>query len=507
MGSERYKFTFILLMVLGAIPLVSDSAEPQPLVPTEFRMEYIVFGYTEDVQSRHVEVYINKLHSPEQADQFMEENTEVEFDSIYETSVRPNDTLHIIFRVEEEVNGTWRPSTSVGVRCYLARYEDDGAGSAHENPDGTQLIQTDFVNESGMASFTMSAPLSSHSMWFIPQIWTGGPQEWSRLDGTVSRLLMVIPEARVSYVAYEISTTDRQEHLSMYHHTFDDDDTALAFLNGTFNVSFGTWSAEGVLYRDARVDVACFFEVQNIVGDWDWVPLDGGTAYVYILKHPYRMNIDIVRDSNWGQAVFDENIGSDGSVVLSIEFQQLSIGLDSTPGYRMVYAIFGGPYTSFGKMIEEANWTFFVYPPIGIELQDVKLLEDTVPVGSMMNIDGQVRYLGSGDPVEGATVTVTGAHVSTVYGLTDENGSFLIQLQAPIIVVNNLTLNIKVEESGLWPNTGTELTYDVIPPIPPPPPEPSRPYILYAVIISIGIAFTITAVVWSNRKDRTNGKL
>ena len=467
------------------------NAEPD--VPEDYWMDYIVFGYSEEVPLPQVEVYINHQRHKEQTEQFLRENTEVEFDGIETALPKANSTMYVIFRVEEWVDGAWRPCTNASVRCFIVHRQEEGVEDTYTNPDGTLLRWNDIVNGSGMAALTIRAPYTALPMWFIPEFGLGGGVGWLRLNGTASEMEMMVPERRVSYVVYNISNDDLPNHLWLYHHTFVSPEEALEFLNASFNVSFTSWREKETLLRNDSVKVACLFMIQDVDGDWEWVPLVDGYVNMYILEGQTPDLKDVHQYPNGSRAFYSFRPDVDGHVKLTLSVPDVSYRLNEK-GYHLLFAVSGGLYDPFPLTVPEANWTFNVVLPPAIEFQDVQILEESVFVGSTMTVVGNVSYIETGLPVRDVHIAISGVHVWTADGMTDENGNFRIEMQAPVLIIDNLTLHIVIDESREMQRIEHSLVYHTGRAPPPPPPSPPRTTVLLVFLLILGTIIAILTV-------------
>jgi hypothetical protein len=123
-----------------------------------------------------------------------------------------------------------------------------------------------------------------------------------------------------------------------------------------------------------------------------------------------------------------------------------------------------------------------------------------------MDVQGLVVYANNSTPVSGANVGVTGTHIGTGNTISDENGTFIIIMQAPLLVVSNLSLTVTAHDPATNATTRLVLSYEVFEPPPPPPPDPPGPdweRIAFFIFGTIFVLFwTYAAVRYQDQRIR-----
>lgn len=140
----------------------------------------------------------------------------------------------------------------------------------------------------------------------------------------------------------------------------------------------------------------------------------------------------------------------------------------------------------------------------GIRIEGATLADDVVWVGTIMTVQGFVLYNDTSEPVTGAEVTVMGAFIATTEGPTDQDGRFNIIVQAPLTVLNDLSLEIHARDPQTNRTDSLALNYDVVPQ--PPPPNGSRPVPWWIVLTIAGVTISVSLLVGIYFVGRRNGQ-
>ncbi|UCC92412.1 MAG: hypothetical protein JSW25_06990 [Thermoplasmata archaeon] len=292
------------------------------------------------------------------------------------------------------------------------------------------------------------------------------------------------PEKEIMYCLYNISQSGPSIDLRYYNHTFENEEEATEFLHIYHGYEPERVRSDWILVRDTPINIS--FKATQKINDV-WVPLSKGNVFIYIL--------------NGHNDVFDPSkivqVGNEDMVV-NVTTDEEGYGNTTIPipsalaNFTLYIAISGGTYDPTPTPIDNRAWNFTVLPPQTIWIDEsTQLNSDPVEVGSPVSITGYVRYIFTNNGVDRAEVTISGTHISTTNGLTDEDGRFIINFQAPIMVINNLTLHIRAEDPRTGENDTFSIQYDVVPIIVPPEEPETNWALIWTVIILIVLAFAI----------------
>ena len=288
------------------------------------------------------------------------------------------------------------------------------------------------------------------------------------------------PQKEIMYSIYNMTYSGPSEDLRLYHHTFEDQELAEAFLTLVHGFEPERVRANWTMVRNSTVDMT--FVASARIND-EWMPLSDGLVKVYILDgHNVRFDPSkIARFDNGTEMVYDVYPDENGLGNVSIEVPS------SLANFQLYIAISGGQYDPLPQPIEGREWNFTVAPPQTVRVDEsTELSQEPVIVGSLVTVSGYVRYIYTNGGVEGAEVTISGTHISTTNGRTDSDGRFAINIQAPILVIDNLTLYIRAEDPRTGENDTFDLQYDVKPE-PRIEPEDERNWTLIWTVIILGV--------------------
>nr|NIP34160.1 zinc ribbon domain-containing protein [Thermoplasmata archaeon]NIS11283.1 zinc ribbon domain-containing protein [Thermoplasmata archaeon]NIS19221.1 zinc ribbon domain-containing protein [Thermoplasmata archaeon]NIT76286.1 zinc ribbon domain-containing protein [Thermoplasmata archaeon]NIU48353.1 zinc ribbon domain-containing protein [Thermoplasmata archaeon] len=219
-----------------------------------------------------------------------------------------------------------------------------------------------------------------------------------------------------------------------------------------------------------------------------WQPLTDGKVYIYILDG-HNVKFDptrIARYDNGDDMIYEVEPDENGWGNVSI------LVPSSLANFQLYIAIAGGQFDALPQPIEGREWNFTVAPPQTIRVDNsTSLSSNPVIVGTAVTVQGYVRYIYTHGGVEGAEVTISGQHISTTNGRTNQEGRFSINFQAPIQVSDDLVLTIRAEDPRTGEVDTLEILYDVVPPIDDEEEETGIPVWLWALIIGAVLAFAI----------------
>ncbi len=293
------------------------------------------------------------------------------------------------------------------------------------------------------------------------------------------------PEKEIMYCLFNMTYAGPSEDLRFYFHTYDTDEEAEAFLAMVNGFEPERVKYNWTLVRNSTMNMTFFASAKiNEV----WQPLTDGKVYIYILDG-HNVKFDptrIARYDNGDEMIYEVEPDENGWGNVSI------LVPSSLANFQLYIAIAGGQFDALPQPIEGREWNFTVAPPQTIRVDNsTSLSSNPVIVGTAVTVQGYVRYIYTHGGVEGAEVTISGQHISTTNGRTNQEGRFSINFQAPIQVSDDLVLTIRAED----PRTGEVDTliihYDVVPTIKDEEEETGVPVWLWAIIIGAVLAFAI----------------
>ena len=229
------------------------------------------------------------------------------------------------------------------------------------------------------------------------------------------------PEKEILYVVYSVTQVGPSLDLKLYNHTFATDELAIAFLNQTMGIDPDRTRVWDVIKNETVLIVFKATARINAV----WVPLKAGEVTISMLPGPMYDPTDVHVNNNdtvngtlqWGFWPDDDGYGN-GTLVIP----------DIIGNFQMHIEISGGDFDPLRKVMTNRLWNFTVVPPQTIEIVNAFLSPDYIELGTRMQISGTVRFIYGGSGVEGAEIKVTGTHIGTGQGRTDEEGRFSIQM-------------------------------------------------------------------------------
>jgi hypothetical protein len=267
----------------------------------------------------------------------------------------------------------------------------------------------------------------------------------------------------IDYIMFNITTYENAIEARVYNHTLMSDAVAIDFLNdtiGTIDKVRFNWFA----VRNTTATIAFESMVRTQAQTGDWSSNQNATVRFLVTQN-------VTNEEYAWETISNET----GMGIFDIVFP------GTIQSYRLTPECTNGSDSSG------------MYP---IQIPSITIFPDKVVVGSIMTVRGHVRYIYTNEGVGNATVTVSGPHVNMEEGITDRYGGFSIQVQAPIVVLNNLTIHIDALDSTTLENCTYIWRYDVIVDHTDPPPPPPPPYWLILIIVigiaSIGVALFFT---------------
>jgi hypothetical protein len=296
------------------------------------------------------------------------------------------------------------------------------------------------------------------------------------------------PQKEIMYAIYNMTYAGPSQDLRLFNHTYNTLDEAVEFLSQVHGFAPERVRENWTMVRNTYVNLT-FFAQQKINNEW--LPLNDGSVKVYILEG-WNAEFDANR-----VATYKDNVTK---MVYTIEAEDIHDGIgnvtiwvpEDLQQFQIYIAISGGKYDPNHEPVPGSDWNFSVKPPQTIQIPDpVTLSPDRVIVGEEITVSGYVRYIFTGTGVEGAEVTISGAHISTTFDRTDVNGWFSIRLQAPILVMNNLTLVIQAQDPRTDENFTYLQPYNVLPDTPDEVVEETPWALIWTVIILVVLGFAI----------------
>jgi hypothetical protein len=293
------------------------------------------------------------------------------------------------------------------------------------------------------------------------------------------------PEKEIMYSLYNITSSGPSEDLRFYEHTFESDEEAEEFLRVYHGFEPERVRPNWTIVRNTSISIS--FLATSKINDV-WLPLETGKVYIYILTG----HNDVFLPSKVAQNTPGVDLITE---VVTDEFGygNATIEIPITLGNFTLYiAISGGTYDPTPTPIDERAWNFTVKPPQTILVDEQSSMSaNPVVVGEPVTVSGYVRYNYTLGGVDRAEVTISGTHISTTNGLTDSDGRFAIIIQAPIAVIDNLTLHIRAEDPKTGENDTYSFQYDVIPPIDPVVDTETNWTLIWTIIILAVLGFSI----------------
>ncbi len=296
------------------------------------------------------------------------------------------------------------------------------------------------------------------------------------------------PEKEIIYALYNMTYSGPSEDLRFYHHTFDDPDEAAAFLNIYHGFEPDRIRDNWTIVRNTTITMS--FYASTKIND-EWLPLSDGLVKIYILDgHNVRFDPSkIARFANDTLMVYNVYPDEDGWGNTTIRVPA------SLANFQLYIAISGGQYDPQPQPIVGREWNFTVAPPQTVQVDrspgSTFMSPNPAVVGTLVTVQGYVRYIYTNGGVDRAEVTISGTHISTTNGLTDTEGRFAINIQAPILVMNNLTLHIRAEDPRTGENDTFSIQYDVIPPPKPDDGDDTNWALIWTVLILTVLGFAI----------------
>jgi hypothetical protein len=318
-------------------------------------------------------------------------------------------------------------------------------------------------------------------------IYTTTKQSTIKSDRSVDLLFeetITPPEKEIMYCLYNISQSGPSTDLRFYNYTFATEEEAAEFLRIYHGYEPERIRPNWTLVRNSTINIS-FVATQKI--NDVWVPLANGNVFIYILNgHNEVFDPSKIARIGNEEMVVNTTTDEEGYGNTTIEIPS------SLANFTLYIAISGGTYDPTPTPIDHRAWNFTVLPPQTIRIDEsTTLSSDPVEVGSPVTVTGYVRYIYTNNGVDRAEVTISGTHISTTNGLTDEDGRFIINFQAPIMVIDNLTLHIRAEDPRTGENATWTINYDVVPPIEPTEEKETNWALIWTVIILAVLGFSI----------------
>jgi hypothetical protein len=289
------------------------------------------------------------------------------------------------------------------------------------------------------------------------------------------------PQKEMIFSVYNVTYAGPVQDMKVYHHTFSTDEEHLLFLNETTGIMperMRPWE----MIENTTVQMV--FRATSRINDV-WIPLADGEVRIYILQGP----------------AFDSNSpyqNKDGTLLRWVIWPDkngvghLNLTLpDNIGSYQLYIEVSGGTFDPTFQPVVHRFWNFTVSPPQTIVIEGAWISPDRVTLGELMTINGNVRYEYGEEGVEGAEISVTGTHIGTGQGRTSDEGRFSIQMQAPLLVVANLSLTITSVDPATDQVATYTLYYQVYEPIKPDKTDEFNWKAVMIAVIALGIIFAV----------------
>ncbi|MCK5253479.1 MAG: zinc ribbon domain-containing protein, partial [Thermoplasmata archaeon] len=245
--------------------------------------------------------------------------------------------------------------------------------------------------------------------------------------------------------------------IKVYNHTFGgyNEDDVVVFLNQTAGLDPEKIRFNWTVIRNTTMTMTFYTSAQinNI-----WAPLREGIVKIYLLETPdptpNRPAEDWEKnDLNWTVIPDSDGVGN------------LTIRVPDALGvYQLYIAISGGPFDPTFEPITYRFLDIVVKPPQTIQIISARIQEYPIRVGDAITVQGSVRYIYTDLPVLLAEITVEGSHVSPGLGLTDSEGRFTINMQAPLMPQDNISMEIIAVDPSSEERSAIIIDYSVEPP-------------------------------------------
>ncbi|MCK4969958.1 MAG: hypothetical protein KAS77_05505, partial [Thermoplasmata archaeon] len=137
---------------------------------------------------------------------------------------------------------------------------------------------------------------------------------------------------------------------------------------------------------------------------------------------------------------------------------------DALGTFELYIAISGGPFDPTFEPITYRFLDLVVKPPQTIQITSARIQEFPIRVGDAITVQGSVRYIYTDEPVALAEITVEGSHVSPGRGHTDSEGRFIVNMQAPLMPQDNISMEIIATDPTSDEESAIIIDYAVEPP-------------------------------------------
>ncbi len=266
-------------------------------------------------------------------------------------------------------------------------------------------------------------------------------------------------EKDIIYTLYNTDYRGESQDLEIkvYNHTFGgyNEDDVLLFLNQTAGLDPVKTRFNWTVIRNTTMTMTFYTSarINNI-----WEPLKEGIVKIYLLETPdptpnrpakdwegYDLNWTVIPDS-------------DGVANLTIRVP------DALGTFQLYIAISGGPFDPTFEPITYRFLDIVVKPPQTIQITSARIQEYPIRVGDAITVQGSVRYIYTDEPVALAEISVEGSHVSPGRGHTDSEGRFTINMQAPLMPQDNISMEIIATDPSSDEESAIIIDYAVEPP-------------------------------------------
>ena len=264
-------------------------------------------------------------------------------------------------------------------------------------------------------------------------------------------------EKDIIFALYNAEDAGESLDVKVYNHTFGGYNEAAAelFLNQTAGLDPDRIRFNWTIIRNTTMEMTFYTSAQinNI-----WEPLRDGRVLIYLLETPFPSPNNIATDWEGKNLNWSVTPDINGEATLTIRVP------DELGTFQLYISISGGDFDPAFEPITHRFMNLVVEPPQTIQIISARIQEFPIRVGDGITVQGSVRYIYTDLPVILAEIEVEGSHVSPGHGLTDSEGRFTINLQAPLMPQDNISLEIIATDPSSDEKSAIIVPYTVEPP-------------------------------------------
>jgi hypothetical protein len=268
-------------------------------------------------------------------------------------------------------------------------------------------------------------------------------------------------EKDIIYTLYNTDYRGESQDLEVkvYNHTFGgyNEDDVVLFLNQTAGLDPEKIRFNWTVIRNTTMTMTFYTSarINNI-----WEPLRDGVVKIYLLETPDPTPNNPAKDWEGYDLNWTINLAPDDEGVANLTIRVP----DALGTFQLYIAISGGDFDPTFEPITFRFVDIVVKPPQTIQITSARIQEFPIRVGDAITVQGSVRYIYTDDPVDLAEISVEGSHISPGRGHTDSEGRFTINMQAPLMPQDNISMEIIATDPSSDEESAIIIDYAVEPP-------------------------------------------